>query len=261
MTETKISYKELYATMITKYAPGFDILSKRESWVQRLLSIVMSFFNPDYATTYYTQMFGKLWVPSKEIADGIKNSTDLTIKNVALLYHEIEGHAQQKMSSKWFNFKYLFPQGIFIMVLAVTLLLSPLLLTNLLGMWLGGWAFCHVWFWLFSALGISAITMVPKLISARWRYNYELEAYKISLLVYFFYGERDAARRYVYSIADILSGSDYYWTAPGKRRDIQVLLNIWLYQLEDRYTGTRLLPKRYEKVWEELADLSTADKS
>jgi len=165
--------------------PGFEILSKKESPLLRVLSKLL-FFNKKFLTGYVTTLYPKVYVP--ELPWRAKDH----VAAMATLAHEYVHLKDRKRMWLFFNFLYLFPQN-----------LAPFAL-------LGAFGNSPLWY-------LFLLFLLP--IPSPTRAWLEFRGYRMTLAVWaHFLQDKLDTGRFVNSIVDRnFASSAYYWMFPFKR--------------------------------------------
>jgi hypothetical protein len=170
-------------TVSKKYRSDAQIKRKGTSWFQKLLGWFAKPFNPKYMTNYITTIKGTIWTPD-DYLDGT-NKLDI----LETVGHETV-HIRDDSKDVLFSEKFACPQ-----ILAI-----PVFIILVVAKW-----------WLFP---VALLLLLP--MPAWWRYNYEIRAYRMSLL----FGKY--VHGYNVQQLDIIAGwvvgqlstRWYYWTWP-----------------------------------------------
>tara|TARA_Y100000034_G_scaffold2384_1_gene2935 strand:- start:145 stop:783 length:639 start_codon:yes stop_codon:yes gene_type:complete len=175
--------REKLTSYFQEQIPGFEILSKKESLLIKIVSKLL-FFNKKFLTSYVTTLYPKVYVP--ELPWREKDH----VAAMATLAHEYVHLKDRKRMWLFFNFLYLFPQN--------------LALFALLGVFNPWWYLC-----LFFLLPIPSPTRA-------WL---EFRGYRMTLAVWaHFLQKKLDTGNFVNSIVDRnFAGSAYYWMFPFKR--------------------------------------------
>ena len=88
---------------VKKQIPKFEIRSKKESRLMKLLSVVL-FFNPRFMTNYYTTMYPRIYVPS------LPWNPNKVSSRISTLAHEYVHLSDRKRMGLAFSALYLSPQ-------------------------------------------------------------------------------------------------------------------------------------------------------
>ena len=168
-----------------KQIPGFEILSKKESPLLKIISKLL-FFNKKFLTSYVTTLYPKVYVP--ELPWREKDH----VAAMATLAHEYVHLKDRKRMWLFFNFLYLFPQN-----------LAPFAL-------LGVFDNNPWWF-------LCLLFLLP--IPSPTRAWLEFRGYRMTLAIWaHFLQDKLDTGRFVNSIVDRnFAGSAYYWMFPFRR--------------------------------------------
>jgi len=158
--------------------PNFEILSKKESFLMKMLSFVL-FFNPLFMSSYVSVIYPKLYVPSHPWKEDDHYSA------VLVLAHEWVHLSDRKRFGLLFDIGYLFPQ-----CLVFLSLLAPFL----------------SWWWLLCLLFLLPI---PSLTRAWLEYR----AYSVTMACMWWLNEIEAN---YYWIEIQFTGRWYYFMWPFK---------------------------------------------
>jgi len=165
--------------------PGFEILSKKESPLIKIISKIL-FFNKRFLTSYVTTLYPKVYVP--ELPWREKDH----VAAMATLAHEYVHLKDRKRMWLFFNFLYLFPQN-----------LAPFAL-------LGAFGNSPLWY-------LFLLFLLP--IPSPTRTWLEFRGYRMTLAIWsHFLGSEWSPSRFIESIVERnFAGSAYYWMFPFKR--------------------------------------------
>ena len=183
MASSLVEKRERLTKHFQKQIPGFEILSKKESLLIKIVSKVL-FFNKKFLTNYVTTLYPKVYVP--ELPWREKDH----VAAMATLAHEYVHLKDRKRMWLFFNFLYLFPQN--------------LALFSLLGVFSPWWYLCLLF-------------LLP--IPSPTRAWLEFRGYRMTLAVWaHFLQDKLDTGNFVNSIVDRnFAGSAYYWMFPFKR--------------------------------------------
>ncbi len=170
-------------TVSKKYRSDAQIKRKGTSWFQKFLGFFAKPFNPTYMTNYITTMQGTIWVPDTYLETTDKKGILETVSHETV-------HIRDDSKDFLFSIKFACPQILFI----------PALIALIIVKW-----------WL---LPIALLFLLP--IPAYWRYNYEIRAYRMSLLFgKYVYGFNTQQLELTANwVVEQLSKRWYYWTWP-----------------------------------------------
>jgi len=200
-TEVKLGpLSQLYYDEVLKVRnPKFQIKMKSDSKLHLYISKIVKSFNPDYMKSYITTIDGTMWLPSDPIPD--ENLLDI------MVHEGIHDDDRMKLTSLIFDFLYLFPQ-----TLCLILVLAALFLV-IFGL---GWAslVCLI-------LGLAFLAPIP----APFRFLFELKAYRTSLIFtkYVWQSDPSRDRRIIDNIIAQLCTKLYYWCWPFKTHVAKLL--------------------------------------
>ena len=177
--------REKLTNYFQKQIPGFEILSKKESPLLKIISKIL-FFNKKFLTSYVTTLYPKVYVP--ELPWREKDH----VAAMATLAHEYVHLKDRKRMWLFFNFLYLFPQN-----------LAPFAL-------LGVFDSNPWWF-------LCLLFLLP--IPSPTRAWLEFRGYRMTLAIWaHFLQEKLNTGTFINSIVDRnFAGSAYYWMFPFKR--------------------------------------------
>lgn len=248
-----VNYKDV-KKIIDEHDKDFKIKVKSEDKGHVLLGKIMSIFNKRYMTGYYTQIGSTLWVPDEREKNDMMSS-DISMKNLQILFHELEHVKQKNKDGKIkFSIKYMFPQIISLFCLAIILvILSCMGILSILGFSMLGYFTTS----LVAFLIIGVMPLVPSMMEAKSRLMYEVEAYKVSMLVYYYFGFRHSALSYTTFVPSLMTRSDYYWATDTKNfKKIEAeLINFYAKLVERKDVGYKL-PTQFEEIWEQLDEIT-----
>lgn len=166
--------------------PSFELRSKKESNLMRLLSAVL-FFNKEFMTNYVTTLYPRVYVPE------IPWKKPLT-SQINVLAHEYV-HLKDRKKLGWlFNILYLSPQLFALLALG---------------------AFWNIW-WLAALLFLLPLPSPGR----AWL---EFRAYKMTVVLHWHLtGDRISP----YWLQSQFTGSGYYWMFPFKKSMERRILNV-----------------------------------
>jgi hypothetical protein len=170
----------MYNYLYKKY--NIRIISKKNSKLMKLISFIL-FFNKSFISNFVTTIGNNIYVP-----ESFYNLNERQQK--VIICHELV-HIMDKKNDKLFIIKYLFPQ-----ILVLFCLFS----------------FFNILFLFFL------IFIFP--IPSFFRKNYELRAYKVSLLVQKIYGFKNI-EDYIDIYNNVFTNSSYYYMWPwGVKKEL-----------------------------------------
>ena len=105
MSDALVAKRERLTHHIQTQIPGFEILSKKDSLLIKIVSKLF-FFNKNFLTNYVTTLYPKVYVPSLPWREKDPVSA------MATLAHEYVHLKDRKDMGLLFNFLYLFPQNL-----------------------------------------------------------------------------------------------------------------------------------------------------
>ena len=105
MADSLVEKRERLTNYFRKQIPGFEILSKKDSFLLKVVSKLL-FFNKSFLTDYITTVYPKVYVP--ELPWREKDH----VAAIATLAHEYVHLKDRKRMWLFFNFLYLFPQNL-----------------------------------------------------------------------------------------------------------------------------------------------------
>jgi hypothetical protein len=192
-----------YLELVRKRNPKIELRAKEDSKLMKLLGFLVKPFNPTFNTRYTTTIGTTIWMPS-QLAPSLPEEYFLEV-----VTHECQHILDDDKSPVLFKLSYLFPQ-----------VLALLSLAAILAIW---WPICLLWL-------ASLLFLAP--IPAYWRYKWELNGYRTSILFDRYFARSSNPTRT--SIADQLTGPSYYFAWPFRT---QVLsdLNDESFLEEPRY--------------------------
>jgi hypothetical protein len=162
---------------IEKQIPGFQLCSKKESTLMRILSVVL-FFNKGFMGKYVTTIYPRVYVPQIPWNSSLES-------RISVLAHEFV-HLRDRKRLGWaFNLLYLSPQIFALFALG---------------------AFWNIW-WL-SAL----FFLLP--LPSPGRAWLEFRAYKVSIAMHWYLGKHKTNTVW---LREQFVGSGYYWMFPFKK--------------------------------------------
>ena len=183
MANSAAEIRERLTKHFQEQIPGFEILSKKESLIIKIVSKLL-FFNKKFLTSYVTTLYPKVYVP--ELPWREKDH----VAAIATLSHEYIHLKDRKRMWLFFNFLYLFPQN--------------LSLFSLLG-------FINPWWYL------CLLFLLP--LPSPTRAWLEFRGYRMTLAVWaHFLKDKLDIGSFVNSIVERnFAGPAYYWMFPFKR--------------------------------------------
>lgn len=202
-----------YLALVRKRNPKIELRAKENSKLMKLIGFFVKPFNPEFNIRYTTTIGSTIWMPS-QVAATLPEEYFLEV-----VTHECQHILDDNQNPVLFKLSYLFPQVLALLsLLAIFAILWP--------MWI---------FWLACLLFLSPLP-------AYWRYKWELNGYRTSILFNRYYNrnpERTKAR-----IAEQITGPSYYFAWPFKTwvlddlkdekfmeepryKEITVFLNSW----------------------------------
>jgi hypothetical protein len=187
------STQQYISEVSSKYNKDFQICSKgNANWLLKIITPVVSLFNPKFTTNYITVLFGKMWVPAD--FDKTTNESGWLRTTIHETLHEKD---RAKFGSFLFTLLYLFPQS-----------LSPLALLAL-----GACGGTLGWLWWLLAL----LCLAP--LPAPFRTWFEIRAYRTNLLFSAVVWKYDTEQmdRLCEWFVQKLAGPDYYYPWIFKR--------------------------------------------
>lgn len=188
MAESLIDKRERLTDYIKTQIPGFEILSKKESLLIKVISKLL-FFNKKFLTSYVTTLYPKVYVPS------LPWRQEQNAAAMATLAHEYVHLKDRKRMGLFFNFLYLFPQN--------------LSLFSLLGVFNPWWYLCLLF-------------LLP--IPSPTRTWLEFRGYRMTLAIWSHFFEKDLnIDRFIETVVENqFAGPSYYWMFPFKKYLIKV---------------------------------------
>lgn len=251
-----IDYKEL-RKIIEKEDKNFNIRVKSENFGHRVLGWFMSIFNKRYMTGFFTQIGSTLWVPGEQFKNDMMSS-NISVKSLETLFHELQHIKQKNKDGKIiFTLKYMFPQIITMICIALIVLTSVnMIITSLLGIFIYKIYLSII----LTLLAIAIFPMIPSFMEARSRLNYEIEAYKVSMLIYYYFNFRHSALSYTTFVPRTMTNGDYYWTADKKTsKKIEAELMDFYMLLTEKTDEGKELPEEFENIWDQLKELTKSN--
>jgi hypothetical protein len=251
-----IDYKDL-KKIIEKEDKDFNVRVKSENFGHRILGWFMSIFNKRYMTGFFTQIGSTLWVPNENFRNDMMSS-NISIKSLETLFHELQHIKQKNKDGKvTFSLKYLFPQTITMICIALIAVIGlKMAIFSIFGMAL----FKAYYSIMLGFLAIAVFPMIPSLMEARSRLKYEMEAYKVSMLIYYFFDFRHSALSYTNFVPTTMTNGDYYWTTDKKTgKKIESELMDFYIKLTEKTDEGKELPEEFEKVWNQLEELTKSN--
>lgn len=217
----------LFEDSLRGKVPNLKIRFKDESLWMKLIGMLISPFNPNFAKDFITTMGSTIYFPSKASYEADPGGSFQTIA------HEFV-HIWDSQQDSWFKLKYMFPQSLALVPVAAYgllawkaawVLLIPILgyvaasyvakrstrsafvatVTIVLGITLFvGWLLTS---WkMLVLLGLGVVAPWP----APWRANYELRGYGMTVaFVQWVYGH--PSPKYMSAIGDNFDGPSYYF--------------------------------------------------
>lgn len=91
------------AEYVKSQIPGFEVVSKKESRLMKLLSVIL-FFNKVFMTRYITTIYPRIYVPE------LPWIPDRAVSRISVLAHEYVHMSDRKRMGWLFNILYLSPQ-------------------------------------------------------------------------------------------------------------------------------------------------------
>jgi len=183
MASSLVEKRERLTKHFKKQIPGFEILSKKESFLIKVISKLL-FFNKTFLTSYVTTLYPKVYVPELPWRENDHMGA------MATLAHEYVHLKDRKRMWLFFNFLYLFPQN--------------LSLFSLLG-------FINPWWFL------CVLFLLP--IPSPTRAWLEFRGYRMTFAVWahFFKDNIDIDSHIRSTVNRNFAGSAYYWMFPFKQ--------------------------------------------
>jgi len=170
--------RENLVKYIENNIPNFQIVSKKESTLIKMLSFLL-FFNKQFMTRYVTTIYPRVYVPS--IPWHISSNSEIEI-----LAHEYVHLADRKRLGLFFNFIYLSPQILSVLSLG---------------------AFWNLWFLLFL------LFLLP--IPSPGRAWAEFRGYRMSMAVMYW---TTGQKININFLLDQFTKSGYYWMWPFRKQ-------------------------------------------
>lgn len=203
---------ETLCQRIREDIPGFSVAYKNESWVSKLLGVLVYVFNPKYMTSITTTRYPKVYFPSRKYVE------ENYRKAWKILAHEYVHLFDRKRWGMKFNVRYFSPQ-----------IFSLLSLSAIATVWVGKW----------GLLGL-----IPLLCLAPWpshgRMRIEMRGYAMSMaLNQWRYGGVQADM--ITWVVGHFTGWAYYRMWPFKDDVLSRVINTLNKVVED-------LPAPYENV-------------
>jgi hypothetical protein len=188
------------SAFIAREIPGFEIRYKNESFVQKLIAVVVWIFNRHYMKKYVSTIYPIVWFPSREFV------AENPWKATKILAHEYVHLLDAKGEQRWWKFCYLLPQS----------LTFPLALT--------GAIVCAVvgapW-WTFPLLGLVSTAPWP----AAFRRDAELRGYAMNMVVNVWrYGS--IRRSTIEWIVNEFTGPPYYFMWPFRKNMTERVVEV-----------------------------------
>jgi hypothetical protein len=207
--------------LIKKRIPGFEIGYKDESFVSKLLGVLVWLFNRNYMKTYTTTRYPKVFFPSRQF---VRNSYRGAWK---ILAHEYVHLWDRKQEGVWFNVRYASPQ-----------MWAVLSLAALITIWVGPWGLLGL---------IPLLCLLP--LPSPGRRDIELRGYTMSMAVnHWRYGDvRDSTKDWM---VKHFTGSGYYFMWPFKED-----MRIKLYDAESKLDSAPIPPWRRMETFKEVRAL------
>tara|TARA_A100001515_G_scaffold8967_1_gene7499 strand:- start:598 stop:1245 length:648 start_codon:yes stop_codon:yes gene_type:complete len=184
MSKPKFEQRELSAKRqrltrhITEQISGFEIKSKQDSLLMKILSYLV-FFNKKFMTSFVTTAYPKVYVPQLPWKEGEH------IGAIATLAHEYVHLSDRKRMGWLFNLLYISPQVLFVFGLL---------------------SFYSLWFMLFFLF----ILPIPS-IGRAWL---EFRAYRMTMACYYWLSDYELPTDW---LARYFTNSSYYWMFPFKK--------------------------------------------
>lgn len=174
-----------YLELVRKRNPKIVLKAKEDSRLMQVVGFLVKPFNPTFNTRYTTTIGSTIWMPSA-IASMLPEENFLEV-----VTHECQHILDDEQNPVLFKVSYLFPQ-----------VLALLSLFAILAIW---WPM-----WLLALLCLLFLTPLP----AYWRYKWELNGYRTSILFNRYYGRN--SRRTETWITEQITGPNYYFAWPFK---------------------------------------------
>lgn len=195
---------------------SINIKYKTDSIIMKTIGFILSPFVNNFMSRFTTTIGRNIYVPSREWCSDRENYLKIICHEVFHISQEekeIEkyGSFLGKIS---FRYKYLFPQ--------INALPSVLACVSLLAIWFSNY------YLLFLLLLVFLVYLVPKILKAKWRYQYEVEGYSGNVLFWYWYKQNPVERYNYEHIVRNLQGSNYYWTN-SNASDLQIKEDILEY--------------------------------
>lgn len=168
--------------MIKRNIPGFSIKYKDETWIMKVLAVVL-FFVKGFMTRFTTTLGATVYLPSRAYVEKDR------VRAARILRHEYIHLWDRQNSPFLFSLGYIFPQ-----VFSLLALLA-IFFTN---------------FWLLALVFLLPIPSPP-----RWRI--EMRGYATSLLEDMDASDGDVAETRAW-IMQCFTSSSYYWMCPFKKK-------------------------------------------
>jgi len=203
------STQQYISQVSSKYNKDFQICSKgNPNWLLKIITPIVSLFNPQFTTDYITVLYGTMWVPVD--FDQRTNESGWLRTTIHETMHEKD---RMRFKSVLFTFLYLFPQS-----------LAPLALLAL-----GACGGNLLWLWWLLAL----LYLAP--MPAPFRTWFEIRAYRTNLLFAQTVWKYDAEQlsRLQEWIVDKLAGPDYYYSWTCKRQLRKILSDMSFMETEE----------------------------
>ena len=167
------------------------------------IGFILNPFVDNFMTRFTTTIGRDIYVPSREWCNDTEKYIEIVcheVFHVRQEEREIEkyGKLLGKLS---FKLKYLYPQ--------INALPSLLALLSVLYLY-----DCSGFIYFVSFL-VFLVFLIPKLLKARWRYDYEVEGYAGNVLFHYWYNNRSIEEFNYSGIIKNLKGSNYYWSNSG----------------------------------------------